>query len=123
MSLATFVRRCLRDPKHFGRRLRWEAWQVVSEREIVIDSLHGRLVASTKDQIIGRALYLTRNFAIAEIDRAFDLLVREGLLRARGNGLLLDIGANIGTTCIYLVGSGRFVRRPPSNRNVRTCPF
>ncbi len=108
MSLRSFVSRCARDPSHLQKRLRWEAWKLGPEREVEVSSLHGDLVFSSKDQVIGRALYLTDEFALSEILGACDLLAREGLLPAAGNGLLLDIGANIGTTCIPLVQRGLF---------------
>jgi FkbM family methyltransferase len=121
MSLSSFLTRCAHDPSHFVKRLRWETWRISKEREVEIQSLHGRLRFSSKDQIIGRALYLTGEFAMSEIEHGYQLLVREGVLKSTGNGILLDIGSNIGTTCVPLLKRGYFEKSlafEPEPKNV-----
>jgi FkbM family methyltransferase len=121
MSLSSFLTRCAHDPSYFVKRLRWETWRLSKEREVEIQSLHGRLRFSSKDQIIGRALYLTGEFAMSEIEHGYQLLVRDGVLKPTGNGILLDIGSNIGTTCVPLLKRGYFEKSlafEPEPKNV-----
>ena len=108
MSLYSFLSRTFSDPGYPLRRMQWEAWRWTSERDVEMSSLHGAMTFSSKDQIIGRALYLTREFAMGDIETACRLLIREGKLSKKGNARLIDIGANIGTNCVPLVKNGLF---------------
>ena len=108
MSLYSFFARTVSDPGYPLRRMQWEAWRWTSERDVQVSSLHGAMSFSSKDQIIGRALYLTREFAMRDIETACRILVQEGKLSRTGNACLLDIGANIGTNCVPLLKNGLF---------------
>lgn len=121
MSLLSFLRRSSRDPAYPFRKVRWNTWQNQPEREIQIESPLGSFLCSTRDQVIGRALYLTREFAWKDVERAIDLLVKARSLKETDNSLLFDVGANLGTTCIPLLRNSTFRRAlafEPEPKNV-----
>ena len=64
-------------------------------------------IASTRDEIIARELFVTGEFDFAKFEAAFALAVRQSGRKPR---VLVDVGANIGTICIPAVARG-FVER------------
>lgn len=88
--------------------MHWESLRLFGERAVETDSLHGRFSFSSKDQTIGRSLYLSREYSITDIESACRILTEENQLDPSGNYLLLDVGAGIGTTSIPLVRRGLF---------------
>lgn len=110
MSAVSFLRKCLGQPSYLPRRLLW-AWHARQPaHDLTVDSRHGLMSFSSRDQCIGRGLFLRRAFDYGFIAGTPQWLVREGLLQPRDNGLLLDIGANLGTVCVPLVKEGLFRR-------------
>ena len=68
---------------------------------MVRSTQHGLISFSSRDQIIGRSLYLTGSFAHEDLAGVVAYLSKCGLIS--GKGIILDIGANIGTTSIPLL--------------------
>ncbi len=58
---------------------------------------------STRDRVLGRHVYANGDFEAAILHRAYGLLAGWG---QPATGTLIDIGANIGTTCIQAVVDG-----------------
>lgn len=90
------------------RSLAWRVARRVSP-VLVTRSKAGRFVVSTRDQVIGRGLFVDRNFDLAQMDRIIALLVAElgpGVLRRT----FVDVGANIGTSTIAALLRHGFVR-------------
>ena len=100
-------RKYLSAPFHvLARRISWRLRQYLPEYSLTCGSAHGRLSFSSHDLGIGKYLYLTGGFDLHELQRTVQLLQRHG--RLSGRGLLIDVGANIGTTCLYMLQRGYF---------------
>jgi FkbM family methyltransferase len=93
-------------------RARHSAWQkifsVLPEIELTSKTPQGRFTFSSKDQEIGRQLFLKKTFDHDKVERALRLLADLGYLAKGKSGYLLDVGANVGTVCIPLVRGGTF---------------
>ena len=90
------------------------------EAELV--TRHGRFRVSTLDTAVARDLYISGEFEEAVVARAFGVLEQRGLLREGKVDVLLDVGANIGVTCISLLHMGlirRAVAMEPDTQNHR----
>ncbi|MGH9356178.1 MAG: FkbM family methyltransferase [Terriglobia bacterium] len=70
---------------------------------------NGLLTVSSKDWLMGKRLYVRREHETDEMDRAVGLLRRGGFLKGSGT-LLLNVGANLGMTCIGAIKLGYFQR-------------
>ncbi len=92
--------RGVREPSYLARLLLWTAHQYLSERVITLNTRHGRMSFWSRDQVIGRLLCLNRAFCIVDIDNVAALVARERPNARRG--VLIDVGANIGTVCVPL---------------------
>ncbi len=90
------------------RRLLWTVLGVLPERYLTRDTAHGRLMFSSHDRIIGARLFVHRNFDHAMIAKALRLAIARRHVPERDRGLVLDIGANLGSVCIPLVKQGGF---------------
>lgn len=71
---------------------------------LLVHSADGDMLVSTKDQSIGRQIFVDGRFDGAYLDRLLEILDELGL-PWRGH-TFLDIGANIGTTSIALLRRG-----------------
>jgi FkbM family methyltransferase len=85
----------------------WKWLHRLPEFELPIETKHGRLRVSNKDDGIGRILFLRREYELATIDKAVALL---GIVAggASPRRLMIDAGANVGTVCIAMVRSHVF---------------
>jgi FkbM family methyltransferase len=92
----------------FWRRIRWKLIYYGPRREITLDVFNGLLTFDSKDWVIGRQLYVNRTYEPALIQRIPELLRQEGYLPERPRGTLVDVGANIGMTCIAMLKHGYF---------------
>lgn len=93
---------------NFWRRIRWRAIYRGPRRKVTVDTLNGRLSFWSDDWVIGRQLYVERSYELDTVDAALGLLRREGYLTPPGKGVLLDVGANVGMTCIGMLKQGYF---------------
>jgi FkbM family methyltransferase len=91
-----------------ARRVAWKVLRKAPEFEVVVRTGRGVFGVSSRDAGVGRILFIHREYEWDIIDKALAIAVSAGRLAARSPGLILDIGANIGTVCIPLVTSGRF---------------
>ncbi len=98
----------LLSSKHFWRQKHWEFLKSRPERDLTVDTDHGRLSFSSKDKFIGRSLYTAGSYGYSDIFHAIDILKSQGKLSSANEGYLIDIGANVGTVCIPLVLKGVF---------------
>lgn len=87
------------------RRLRWEALSKSSKR-VTIHTKQGIFTVLSEDQVIGKALYCYREFELDLISKAMDLLRSSSNFPQKGEGTLVDIGANNGIISIALLNSG-----------------
>ena len=94
--------------REIWRTLRW--WSIYSgpRRDITVDTLNGRLTLDSKDWLIGKYLYVRRSHEAHEIRSAVELLRRDGYLGRSRCEMVLNVGANIGMTCVGLVKAGYF---------------
>lgn len=90
-----------------GRRLMWLIAQwIFTERTVTTGQ--GRLTFATADNVIGKKLYIHREFESAWVDKALGFLRQTGRLPMRGSGTVLDIGANMGVISIGMLHTGEF---------------
>jgi FkbM family methyltransferase len=106
--LAGAARRTLTEPSYAVRRALWEAYTYLPERVVTRDTRHGRMSLRSRDQVIGRLLFVNGAFCIVDIDAVVAVIARER--PAPGRRVLLDVGANIGTVCVPLQARGTFAR-------------
>lgn len=114
----------LSDPGRIARKLRWQMLYKGEPRDVTVESYNGRLTFHSRDKLIGKYLYVDRAYERRYIESALGVLERDGYLSAgtRGEGVLLDVGANIGMICIALLEQHRFARAvavEPSPHNLR----
>ena len=84
------------------RLLRWFFIHLGPKRDVTVSTFNGLLSFSSKDWLIGKYLYVHRGHEEHEIQSVIEMLTSQGWL----NGLsptVLNVGANIGMTCIGLV--------------------
>lgn len=100
--------RGVREPSYLARYAFWTMLQYLPERMVTLETRHGRMSFWSRDQVIGRLLCINRAFCIVDIDRVSALVARE---RPRDRkGVLIDVGANIGTVCVPLQARRAFAR-------------
>ncbi|MFB3922023.1 MAG: FkbM family methyltransferase [Terriglobia bacterium] len=90
--------------------IRWWLIHLGPRRDVTIQTRIGPLTVDSQDWLMGKHLYVRRDYESHETQTALALLRDEGLLAPRGGRLVLDVGANIGMTCIGLVKGGDFER-------------
>lgn len=83
-------------------KLRWEyktfAWSILARlrKTVIVRTQQGRFKVNTADIGVGRHLYRQGNAELDYIAGSLQLLRKLGLCPAKGQGTVLDIGANIG---------------------------
>jgi FkbM family methyltransferase len=83
--------------------LLWQSAPELKIKRLVCETNHGDFMIDVRDTDIGRTLVALGEYGYREMQRFFDYLPLE-----KGAGGLIDIGANIGTTCIPLALDKRF---------------
>ena len=96
------------NPRRFARLLKWNFIHLLPRHDVEIETWNGRLACDNKDWLIGKYLYLYRSYEADTIRLCTDLLAQEGYLEKSGNGLVLDVGANIGMISVALLKHGHF---------------
>jgi FkbM family methyltransferase len=106
------MHKCAREWQAKLEDARHSTWHrifsVLPEIELVSKTPQGTFTFSSKDQEIGRQLFLKKTFDHDKVERGLRLLADLGYLVKGKSGYLLDIGANVGTVCIPLVMGGTF---------------
>ncbi len=85
----------------FGRRF-------LPQTDITRETKNGLLTFSSRDASVGRQLYSKGQWSWEFLQEALQLLVDEDLIKERENDLLINVGANIGSMLIPLMGDQRF---------------
>ncbi len=96
-------------PAEWWRLLRWNWIHLGPRRDVTIETANGLLSVDSADWLIGKYLYVRRGHELGEFRQAMEILSREGRLRPPGQ-TVLNVGANIGMTCIGLLKAGYFRR-------------
>jgi len=112
----------LRDPGRILRKLRWVRVHRGPSRDITVDSWNGRLTVNSRDWFIGKALFVDRAYEPETIAQAMAALEAGGWVKRDGQGIVVDIGANIGMITTALLRHGWFERAvciEPSPANLR----
>ncbi len=91
------------------RLIRWHWIYMGPRRTITVSTANGLLSFDSKDWLIGKYLYVRREHEDREARNAIGLLNAERFLHCPGE-TLLNVGANVGMTCIGLVKAGYFKR-------------
>jgi FkbM family methyltransferase len=119
INLVGFVKRCLGEPDYLRRRAVWEVHRYLPERDLTNRGRHGNISVSSKDWFVGRLGYLQGQFGLEPMEHVRKILTAQ-TSRAPGR-LLVDVGANIGTTSITFLRMGLFQRAlafEPEPRNL-----
>lgn len=87
----------------YWRRIAWELIHFGPRRDITIDTANGILTVSNKDWLIGKYLYIRRAHEIEEIRNVPNILKECGQIFDPDKRTVLNVGANIGMTCIALL--------------------
>lgn len=85
--------------------IRWRILRA-TKRTVTLNTKQGRLSVFTQDEVIGRLLFLHRHFQHDTTQRALTHLRALGLIPPRGEGVVLDVGANIGVISIGMLVNG-----------------
>lgn len=94
---------------HFRRLLAWYFIYASPRHAVTVDTANGLLSFDNKDWLIGKYLYIRRGLELVEMQEAMRVLSELGYIDGRGD-TLLDVGANIGMTCISMMKAGSFQR-------------
>lgn len=93
---------------HYRKVLAWTLKHYRAEHDVTIETANGLLSVSNKDWLMGKHLFVQREFEIGFIENSIEFLRSEGWLREEINNTVLDIGANLGMIGIALVEKGFF---------------
>lgn len=107
---------------YYWKLLRWTLHHYRPEHDVTIETANGLLSCSSRDWLIGKHLYVRRNYELDFIKNSIRFLESEGLLKKGKNRTVVDIGANLGMICIALLRENFFERAvafEPSPRNFR----
>ncbi|MBC8042937.1 MAG: FkbM family methyltransferase [Rhizobacter sp.] len=108
-SAGTVIKKLLAST---GRRFRdeyreasWQ-WNQRQHASLDVETRQGKFTVYTKDDAIGRLLYLNREFERELMARAMNYLRTAAAAPPKGQGTLLDIGANMGITSVSMIHAG-----------------
>lgn len=98
--------------KALVRELRLARWRLAEGRRetLTVETEQGIFTISTRDRALGRDLYYRREHELELIRAVTTTLRAHDLLPPRGQGTVLDIGANIGVISIGLLALGEMER-------------
>jgi len=111
-----------RSLDYYRKLLQWTIHYYRPEHDVTIETANGVLSCSNKDWLIGKHLFVRRNYELDFIKTSIEFLRREGFLKENKNRAVIDIGANIGMICIALLREGFFEKAvgfEPAPRNFR----
>lgn len=111
-----------RNLDYYWKLLQWTLHHYRPEHDVTIKTANGVLSVNSRDWLIGKHLFVRRNYELDFIKRSIEFLENEGFLKAGKNRTVVDIGANLGMICIALLRENFFARAvafEPSPRNFR----
>jgi FkbM family methyltransferase len=100
----------LKNPGLLLKKMRWQALYRGPRHDVTVETENGLLTFDSRDKLIGKHLFMDRQYEVAHIKRAVALLREHGYLGWDANGTVLDVGANIGMICIAMLRFGYFAR-------------
>jgi FkbM family methyltransferase len=77
---------------------------------VTIPTKQGLLTVDCADRYIAKSLYCRREYELDLMLLVTSHLRAAGMLPAKGQGTFLDIGANMGVTCVGMLTAGEFER-------------
>lgn len=92
------------------------------ERDVTVETENGLLSINNKDWLMGKHLFVRRNYELGFIRDSIAFLQDENLLKSGKNRTVVDVGANLGMICIALLREDFFEKAiafEPSPRNFR----
>ncbi|MGH9619231.1 MAG: FkbM family methyltransferase [Bryobacteraceae bacterium] len=93
------------------RRLQWLLIHFGPRRDVTVETFNGTLTFPSDKWFPGKDLYVKRNHEEQQTVTAIEGLCRQGYLsQSSTHRTVLNVGANIGMTCIGLVRHGYFDR-------------
>jgi FkbM family methyltransferase len=107
---------------YYRKVFEWNRIHKLPEHDVTIETENGLLSCSNKDWLIGKHLFIRRNYEIGFIKKSIEFLQNENLLNKGVNRTVVDVGANIGMIGIAMVKSGFFRQAAafePSPNNFR----
>jgi FkbM family methyltransferase len=111
-----------RNLDYYWKALQWTLHHYRREHDVTIETANGLLSCSSRDWLIGKHLFVRRNYELDFIKDSIEFLQDEGFLKTGKNRTVVDIGANLGMICIALLRENFFERAiafEPSPRNFR----
>ena len=88
---------------HYRKVLAWSLKHYRAEHDVTIETANGLLSVSNKDWLMGKHLFVYRDFEIGFVENSIKFLQKEGWLKEGINRTVLDIGANLGMICIAML--------------------
>lgn len=113
MSNATFRSNHIQNAPRGGirpsaRTLLWRMSEFLNRSEVVVDTVHGKMAFSTKDESVGKSLFVFREYRNQTIRNAVKMLKLHGYPVGDINGTVVDAGAGIGTVSLTLMRENAF---------------
>jgi FkbM family methyltransferase len=111
-----------RSLDYYWNLLQWTLHHYRPEHDVRIETANGVLSVSSRDWLIGKHLFVRRNYELDFIKTSIGFLQNEGLLKKGKNRTVVDVGANLGMICIALLRENFFAKAiafEPSPRNFR----
>lgn len=110
----------MKNLSHYWKVLQWALHHYRAEHDVTIETANGLLSVSNKDWLIGKHLFVRRDYELDFIRDSIKFLNSEKLLPQ--TRMVCDIGANLGMISIALLREGFFENAlafEPSPRNFR----
>ncbi|HLL99665.1 MAG TPA: FkbM family methyltransferase [Pyrinomonadaceae bacterium] len=111
-----------RSLDYYWKLLQWTLHHYRPEHDVTIETANGLLSCSSRDWLIGKHLFVHRNYELDFIKTSIRFLESEGFLKPGKKRAVADIGANLGMICIALLRENFFEKAiafEPSPRNFR----
>ncbi len=91
-----------------ARTLLWKMSEFLNRNEYILDTQQGRLAFSSKDESIGKSLFVFREYRLKTVRNAVKMLKLHGYPVGDINGTMVDAGAGIGTVSVTLMRENAF---------------
>lgn len=110
-------------PSEVRRHLQWMLIHYGPARDVTVETSNGRITFPSHQWLPGKYLYVKRSYEEKEAEDVVELLRAQGYVGRNGaTRTVLNIGANIGMTCIALLKHSYFDRAiaiEPASDNFR----
>lgn len=109
MRLRSSLREGLKIAHEEFRDLKWRLNRA-TRQSFKVSSQQGDFEVLSADTVIGRQLYVYREFELEYTGQVLSFLREQGMIPRKGQGTVLDVGANIGVTSLGMLHNGEFAR-------------